>query len=147
MLKNYKNGIETRETTIFKGMLEKKESILQKELNDRNNKVLTSMRLDKNGLVARFFDLNQELIKTRRKDPKAILDKFVNDEWKIKSELDKVDILLNNITSFKLTLSLRTLHLNKTYPSDNKFPSLLNTKSCKDTLLFNDTCHSCNSLK
>lgn len=57
---------------------------IEKELNDRNNKVLTSMRLDKNGLVARFFDLNQELIKTRRKDPKAILDKFVNDEWKIK---------------------------------------------------------------
>lgn len=57
---------------------------IEKELNDRNNKVLTSMRLDKNGLVARFFDLNQELIKTRRKDPKAILDKFVNDQWKIK---------------------------------------------------------------
>ena len=57
---------------------------IEKELNDRNNKVLNSMRLDKNGLVARFFDLNQELIKTRRKDPKAILDKFVEGEWKIK---------------------------------------------------------------
>ena len=62
---------------------------IEKELNDRNSKILNSMELDKNGLVRRFFELNKDLIKTKRKDAKAVLDKFLNDEWKIKDFSEK----------------------------------------------------------
>lgn len=57
---------------------------IEKELNDRNSQTLNSMKLDKNALVKRYFELNKDLLKLQRKDPKEILNKFVNDEWKIK---------------------------------------------------------------
>ena len=62
---------------------------IEKELNDRNNKILASMQLDKNGLVRRYFELNKDLIKAKRIDGKAVLDKFLNDEWKIKDFSEK----------------------------------------------------------
>ena len=62
---------------------------IEKELNDRNSKVLNAMGLDKNGFVRTFFELNKDLIKVRRKDPKAVLNKFLDDEWKIKDFSEK----------------------------------------------------------
>jgi hypothetical protein len=62
---------------------------IEKDLKARNDKVLESMSLDKNGLVKRFFELNKELIKLKRIDQKAVLSKFANDEWKIKDFNDK----------------------------------------------------------
>lgn len=47
-------------------------------------KILSDMNLDKNGLVKNFFEMNKELLTLQRTDSKAILDKFLNDEWKIK---------------------------------------------------------------
>ena len=57
---------------------------IEKELNSRNEKILSDMNLDKNGLVKNFFEMNKELLTLQRTDSKAILDKFLNDEWKIK---------------------------------------------------------------
>lgn len=57
---------------------------IEKELNSRNEKILSDMNLDKNGLVKNFFEINKELLTLQRTDSKAILDKFLNDEWKIK---------------------------------------------------------------
>lgn len=57
---------------------------IEKELNNRNSKVLALMQLDKIGLVRRFFELNKDLIKLKRKDPKYVMNKFTTGEWKIK---------------------------------------------------------------
>lgn len=57
---------------------------IEKELAERNQAILAKENLDKNGLVRKYFDLNKDLIKVQRKDPKFILDKFLNGEWKIK---------------------------------------------------------------
>lgn len=62
---------------------------IEKYLSDRNEKILTNMTTDKNGLVKQFFELNKELIKLKRIDPSYIMSKFVNDEWKIKDFNDK----------------------------------------------------------
>ena len=62
---------------------------IEKELKDRNEKTLSSVKLDKNGLVRRYFELNKDLIKMQRTDQKYILDKFVSGEWKIKDFNDK----------------------------------------------------------
>ena len=62
---------------------------IEKEVNDRNAKILTQMNLDKNGLVRCYFELNKELLTLERTDSKDLLDKFVNDEWKIKDFGDK----------------------------------------------------------
>lgn len=62
---------------------------IEKELKDRNEKTLSSVKLDKNGLVRRYFELNKDLIKMQRIDQKYILDKFVSGEWKIKDFNDK----------------------------------------------------------
>lgn len=73
---------------------------IEKELNDRNSKILASMGLDKNGLVKKYFELNKELIKTKRKDGRAILDKFLNDEWKIKDFSEKeMSVLYDRLSS------------------------------------------------
>lgn len=75
---------------------------IEKELNDRNSRILTSMNLDKNGLVSRFFELNKDLIKAKRKDAKAILDKFINDEWKIKDFSEKdMSVVYDRLSSKK----------------------------------------------
>lgn len=62
---------------------------IEKDLSDRNEKVLTAKATDKNGLVKEFFELNKELIKLKRRDATLILNKFVKDEWKIKDFNDK----------------------------------------------------------
>ena len=75
---------------------------IEKEINDRNNQILSSMGLDKNGLVKKYFELNKELIKAKRKDGKAILDKFYNDEWKIKDFSEKeMSVLYDRLSSKK----------------------------------------------
>ncbi len=62
---------------------------IEKDLSDRNEKILMSMSTDKNGLVKQFFELNKELIKLKRRDATLILNKFINDEWRIKDFNDK----------------------------------------------------------
>ena len=62
---------------------------IEKELQTRNEHILVSMSTDKNGLVKRYFELNKELIKLKRKDKKAIIDKFLNGEWRIKDFNEK----------------------------------------------------------
>ncbi len=62
---------------------------IEKELNDRNDRVLSELKLNKNKFVQRFFDLNKELIEIERIDQKRLLDKFVNGEWKIKDFANK----------------------------------------------------------
>ena len=62
---------------------------IEKELVSRNDKVLSYMKLDKNELVKKYFELNKDLIKTKRKDAKAIWDKFCSEEWKSKEYSEK----------------------------------------------------------
>lgn len=97
---------------------------IEKELNERNNRILTEMRLDKNGLVARFFDLNQELIKTKRKDPKAILNRFVDEEWRIKDFGNKEMTVLYDRLSTKKYFEES---LEKQEEINKNFGKLLNT--------------------
>lgn len=73
---------------------------IEKELSERNEKVLTELNLDKNGLVKKFFDLNKELLILERTDSKDILDKFVSGEWKIKDFGDKeMSIIYERLSS------------------------------------------------
>ena len=74
---------------------------IEKELLSRNEAILAKENLDKNGLVRKYFDLNKELIKVQRKDPKLILDKFLNGEWKIKDFNDKEMSVLYDRLSIK----------------------------------------------
>ena len=74
---------------------------IEKELLARNEAILAKENLDKNGLVRKYFDLNKELIKVQRKDPKFILDKFLNGEWKIKDFNDKEMNVLYDRLSIK----------------------------------------------
>lgn len=62
---------------------------IEKDLAERNEKILLSISMDKNGLVKQFFELNKELIKLKKIDATLILNKFINDEWKIKDFSDK----------------------------------------------------------
>lgn len=62
---------------------------IEKELDSRNEKVLGYMQLDKNELVKKYFELNKDLIKMRRKDAKYIWDKFYTEEWKAKEYSEK----------------------------------------------------------
>ena len=62
---------------------------IEKELDSRNEKVLGYMQLDKNELVKKYFELNKDLIKMRRKDAKYIWDKFYTEEWKSKEYSEK----------------------------------------------------------
>ncbi len=57
---------------------------IEKDLTEKNNSFLAINGTDKNGLVKKYFDLNKELIKEKSIDPKTIMDKFINGEWKIK---------------------------------------------------------------
>lgn len=73
---------------------------IEKELSDRTSKILSNMNLDKNGLVKQYFELNKELLTVKRTDSKAILDKFLNDEWKIKDFGDKeMSIIYERLSS------------------------------------------------
>lgn len=74
---------------------------IEKELNERNQAILAKENLDKNGLVRKYFDLNKELIKVQRKDPKYILNKFLDGEWKIKDFNEKEMNVLYDRLSIK----------------------------------------------
>ena len=97
---------------------------IEKELSQRNAKVLSDMNLDKNGLVKKYFELNKDLLILQRTDSKAILDKFVNDEWKIKDfgqkEMSIVYERLSMIDYFSATPE-------KQEEINNNFVKLLNT--------------------
>ncbi len=62
---------------------------IEKILKDRNESILKSMSLDKNGLVKRYFELNEELINLKKIDSSNILEKFVSGEWKSKDFSEK----------------------------------------------------------
>lgn len=97
---------------------------IEKELETRNAKILSDMNLDKNGLVKRYFELNKELLTLKRTDSKTILDKFVNDEWRIKDfgekEMSIIYERLSTIDYFKSTPEDQE-------EIDNNFVKLLNT--------------------
>lgn len=62
---------------------------IEQDVANQNEKILLEKSTDKNGLVKEFFEVNKELIKLKRRDAKYILNKFVNEEWKIKDFNDK----------------------------------------------------------
>ncbi len=62
---------------------------LEKELNERNEKILHHMNLDNTRLINRFFELNKELVLLEKTDSKYILGKFVNNNWNTKTFTDK----------------------------------------------------------
>ena len=73
---------------------------IEKELNSRNEKVLSYTQTDKNGLVKKYFELNKDLIKLKRKDPKAIWDKFYTEQWKSKEYSEKdMSVLYDKLCS------------------------------------------------
>ena len=74
---------------------------IEKELNDRNAKILSFMELDKNGLVKKYFEMNKDLIKMKRKDQKYILDHFLDEKWKIKDFSEKEMTVLYDRLSTK----------------------------------------------
>lgn len=62
---------------------------IEKLQKDRNVSILKSMSLDKNGLVKRYFELNEELINLKSIDSNSILEKFISGEWKSKDFSEK----------------------------------------------------------
>lgn len=73
---------------------------IEKELESRNEKVLSYTQTDKNGLVKKYFELNKDLIKLKRKDPKAIWDKFYTEQWKSKEYSEKdMSVLYDKLCS------------------------------------------------
>ena len=62
---------------------------IDKELDARNERTLSLMQLDKNGLVKKYFELNKDLIKAKRKDIKEVWDKFLTEKWKSKEYSEK----------------------------------------------------------
>ena len=75
---------------------------IEKELNSRNSKTLSYMQLDKNGLVRKFFELNKDLIKMKRKDAKVIWDKFYTEEWRAKEYTEKeMSVLYDKLSTKK----------------------------------------------
>jgi len=72
----------------------------EKELEERNDDAFEKAELDKNGLVKKYFELNKSLIKLRRRDPKYIMGKFVNDEWRISDFNNKsMEVLYDRLYS------------------------------------------------
>lgn len=97
---------------------------IEKDLSDRNEKILLSMTTDKNGLVKQFFELNKELIKLKRRDATLILNKFINDEWKIKDFNDKqMSVLYDRL----YTKNYYDCSDEEKDEIDNNFGKLLNT--------------------
>lgn len=75
---------------------------IEKELDSRNEKVLGYMQLDKNELVKKYFELNKDLIKMRRKDAKYIWDKFYTEAWKSKEYSEKeMSVLYDRLSTKK----------------------------------------------
>lgn len=97
---------------------------IEKDLSDRNEKTLMSMNTDKNGLVRQFFELNKELIRLKRRDATNILNKFVNEEWRIKDFNDKeMSVLYDRM----YTKNYYTASEEEKDEIDNNFGKLLNT--------------------
>ena len=72
----------------------------EKELEERNEETFEEAQLDKNGIVKKFFELNKSLIKLKRKDPKYIMGKFINDEWRISDFNNKsMEVLYDRLYS------------------------------------------------
>lgn len=97
---------------------------IEKDLSDRNEKILLSMSTDKNGLVKEFFELNKELIKLKRRDSTLILNKFLNDEWRIKDFNDKEMSVIYDRMYTKNYYDSSNVEKNEI---DNNFGKLLNT--------------------
>lgn len=97
---------------------------IEKELQTRNEHILVSMSTDKNGLVKRYFELNKELIKLRKRDKKAIIDKFLNGEWRIKDFNEKEMSVLYDRLFVKDYYECKEDEQNE---ADSNFSKLLNT--------------------
>ncbi len=96
----------------------------EKELKERNDIILANKGLDKNGLVKRFFELNKELIKIKRIDGKAVMQKFTSGEWKIKDFNNKEMTVLYDRLSSK---NYYEANEKQQEEMDNNFGKLLNT--------------------
>lgn len=97
---------------------------IEKELSEHNSKILNNMKLDKNGLVRKYFELNKELLTIKRTDSKSILDKFVNDEWRIKDFGEKeMSIIYERLS----TLDYFSSTPEEQEEINNNFVKLLNT--------------------
>lgn len=105
---------------------------IEKELQNRNDKVLSSMKLDKNGLVKKFFELNKEAIKLKRTDAKGIIDNFVSGTWRIKDFNDKEMSVLYDRLSIKKYYECSEEEQNEI---DINFGKLLNTLQEYDTYI------------
>ena len=97
---------------------------IERELKERNDRVLASKGLDKNGLVKKYFELNKELIKTKRVDAKSIMQKFVSGEWKIKDFNNKEMTVLYDRLSAK---KYNEANEKQQEEINNNFGKLLNT--------------------
>lgn len=97
---------------------------IEKDLADRNEKILMSLSTDKNGLVKQFFELNKELIKLKKVDANFVLNKFVNDEWKIKDFNEKEMTVLYDRMYAKNYYNATPEEQDEI---DNNFGKLLNT--------------------
>ena len=58
-------------------------------LDEKNQSFLSNHGLDKNQLVKKYFDLNEDLIEAKNIDPKTIMQRFVDGKLKIKDFNDK----------------------------------------------------------
>ena len=97
---------------------------LEKEVKERNEKILDSAQTDKNGLVREYFELNKALIKLRRTDPKYITGKFIDDSWKVNDFNDKeMSVIYDRLYS----KDYYALDKDKQEEVDNNFGKLLNT--------------------
>ncbi len=75
---------------------------IDKEVNARNDRTLSITQLDKNGLVKKYFELNKDLIKTKRKDIKDVWDKFYTEKWKSKEYSEKeMSVLYDKLSTKK----------------------------------------------
>lgn len=97
---------------------------IEKDLEDRNEKILISLSTNKNGLVKQFFELNKELIKLKKTDANIVLSKFLNDEWKIKDFSEKEMSVLYDRMYIKNYYNATPEEQNEI---DNNFGKLLNT--------------------
>ncbi len=96
----------------------------EKELNEKNDKVLSELKLDKNKFVERFFELNKELIEIEAIDQKRILNKFIDGEWKIKDFSNKeLEVLYTKLC----TVDYYNASPEKQEEIDKNFVSLLHT--------------------
>ncbi len=97
---------------------------IEKLQKDRNDRILKSMSLNKNGLVKRYFELNEELINLKNIDSNGILEKFIFGEWKSKDFSDKE--MLSLYTRL-CSINYYSASPEKQIEIDKTFGKLLNT--------------------